>query len=351
MPKVSSLPRFSRNLAVYGRFAVEWRRTRGLRRRLVAAAAAVDLIHFNHEALFLLARWLKPRAAKPFTMHIRTNLWESDFARWQCRTVARTIDHLVFITENEEATFRDHGGIPKSGSVIYNIAEPKDLDVEPHPGVPQENTFRIACLSNYSYSRGTDRLVDVATELRSRGRHDIRFVVAGDVVLDRSLPGALGRLGRIGCTLADYASERGVAEYFHFLGHVPNPEQVLVACHALAKPTRENNPWGRDIIEALAAGRPVLSVGRCDTFVETGATGVLQDPFDAKALASWMIRLADDRGLVAQMGAAGRDRVSRLCDGSRHAACLLAVWRDLSRHAACLLAVWRDLADRAPARI
>src|SRR3546814_16059692 len=113
--------------------------------------------------------------------------------------------------------------------------------------------------------------------------------------LPRSLPGVLGSIARRGGTLADYAAAKGVGDMFLFLGHVTEPERVLAGCHALIKPTRENNPWGRDIVEAMAHGRPVISVGPWAKFVETGATGILPPIFDAPALARERAGLVDTR--------------------------------------------------------
>jgi glycosyltransferase involved in cell wall biosynthesis len=217
--------------------------------------------------------------------------------------------------------------------VIYNIVT-SSLDAKPHPQVPADHRFRIACLSNYSWSRGLDRLAEVAKHLMMKGRHDVLFVMAGDMGLSRSLPGELGSVARAGGTLGDYVARRGVGDMFLFLGHVTEPEGVLAACHALVKPTRENNPWGRDILEALAAGRPVLTCGAYDRFVESGVTGVLQPEFDAGALAAEIARLADDRGLAARMGRAGRERVLALCDGKARAAELLDLWEGARREAA-----------------
>ncbi|MBM3541495.1 MAG: glycosyltransferase family 4 protein, partial [Alphaproteobacteria bacterium] len=91
------------------------------------------------------------------------------------------------------------------------------------------------------------------------------------------------------------------------------------------------NPWGRDILEAMAMGLPVLSVGTDATFVETGVTGVLQSPFDAAALAGDIARLADDRDRVRRMGGAARVRVATLCDGTSRARDLLDLWRGAAR--------------------
>ncbi|MBK8906488.1 MAG: glycosyltransferase family 4 protein [Rhodospirillales bacterium] len=327
MPKVSALPRLSRNLIVHAGFVRDFVRASGFRSELAREVAArFDVVHFNHEALWLLARWLRSRTAKPLTMHIRTNLWDTPFARRQVRTIAHCVDHVVFISENERATHRRLGA-PGRGTVIHNIATLPDTEPEPHPAIPDDGRFKIASLSNTSWLRGTDRLVHVAAALAARGRRDVLFVVAGDVALGRSMPGALGSLARRGGTLKDYAMAEGVGDMVLFLGHAREPERVLAACDALAKPTRENNPWGRDIIEAMAMGKPVFSVGIDATFVETGETGVLQPAFDADDLADRIIALAGDREACRKLGDRGRERVARLCNGPRRAADLVAVWR------------------------
>lgn len=331
MPKVSSLPRCSRNLLVYSQaYWSFWKARPFLVHLLRTVNNRFDLVHFNHEALFLLASWLRRRTHVPFTMHIRTNLWDTSFARWQTRKMSRAVNHFAFITENEQRNFQRLGGWGE-GTVIYNIAEPPAAAIAPHEGVPRDDRFMIASLSNYSWLRGSDRLVDVAEALGRQGRRDFLFVVAGDIKLPRSLPGELGKVGRRGGTLADYASVRGVSDMFLFLGHVSEPESVLAACHVLAKLTREENPWGRDIIEALAAGRPVLSIGRWDGFVQNGRTGVLHPVFQAEAMAQELIHLADDRTRLNGMAGRAREHITRLCNGRERAADLLAIWSKLVR--------------------
>lgn len=331
LPTFRALPRFSRSLVDFGRAILHFARSRSLLRQLAAEIdGRFDLVHFNHEGLFLVAKALRSRISMPMTMHMRTNCWNTAFARWQMRETAGAIDHFVFITENERETFNRLGG-GGEGTVIYNIAGWPDGPVEPHPSVPDDGRFKVGCLSEYSWLRGLDRLVDAAAELARLGRRDVLFVMAGRMRLTRSVPGLLGEIGRRGGTLEDYARARGLDDMFLFLGHVDRPEQVIAACDVVAKPTRENNPWGRDIIEALAAGKPVLTVGSWDTFVTTGETGILQSSFDAAALARDILRLAGDRELCARLGRAGQERVGRLCNGPDRARDLAEVWRRTSR--------------------
>lgn len=332
MPTVSSLEKFSRNLYVYTKYLLrDWQRSSKFREQLFETLERrFDLLHCNHEALFLVALWLQNSTNIPITFHIRTNLHDSVFARQQVNIVDRSSRSKVFITENERAHFERLLGRKTSGAVIYNPASVfrklsqsyKPLDTDPR--------YKVACLSNYSWNRGVDRLVDIAVALSNNRRRDILFVVAGNMKLPRSLPGALGRIARKGGSLADYAVLRGVGEMFAFLGHVNEPERVLASSDALIKPTREANPWGRDIIEALAMARPVITLGSWDGFVRQGDTGILHGTFDAEKLAVEISALADDRSRSCTLGANGQQRIRALCDPRDRAADLAEFWHDVA---------------------
>jgi glycosyltransferase involved in cell wall biosynthesis len=327
MPRVSSLPRFSRNLYAYGRAALAFRRAKPFREALAEAASKADVVHFNHEGLFLLAHWLNKNADTALTMHIRTMLHDSLFARWQSRVIARSTAACVFITENEQRNMAALGGAPRAQDVIHNIVPPVDSTIEAHPEIATEGRPKVACLGNYAWVRGIDRLIDVAAVMAADGRRDILFVVAGDMrVRERSAP-TLREIARRGGSLVDYAEARGVADMFAFLGHVAEPERVLAGCDILVRPSRENNPWGRDVLEAMAAGLPVVTLGSYDRFVEDGVTGVLHPDYQPARMARALLNLANDTARRKQLGEAARTRVSALCDGRARAADLLDVWR------------------------
>ncbi len=327
LPKASALPRTSRNLVQLAAHLRDfWAATPACLARLAEAARAHDLVHCNHEGFALLALWLRKRAGVPVTVHVRTNVQPGWFARQQMRAISAAAAGVVFITPNEERTFRSLGGTAP-GRVILNPVD-RPVDVLPHPGIPDDGRLKLACVANAAVVRGTDRLIEIARALTEAGRRDVLIVVAGDMALKGEWPGACGAVARAGGTLVNAARQAGLSDWFCFLGHVDVPEQVLAACHALLKPTREANPWGRDIIEAMAAGLPVLSVGEDSTFVETGVTGVLQPRFDPSALALDIAGWADARDVPARLGRNAAERALRLCDATERARDLAAFWRD-----------------------
>lgn len=326
LPSMNSLPRWSRNLYGNARCLMDllhWKERTELLREI---KERFDLVHFNHEGLWLVAAWLRKRHDKTQTMHVRTLIPDNAFGHWQCRRMASAIDQFAFITENENRNVERQLNTFVSGSVIYNIVA-RGTHNGRHLAVPDDSRLKVAVLSNFALVRGTDRVVDIAEALAERGRRDVLFVLAGDMTLSGSLPGELGRIARPGGTLADHAMKKGVADMFIFLGHVAVPETVLAACDVLLKPTREDNPWGRDILEGLANGLPVISIGNYNRFVETNATGFLLSEYSSHRVAEILIRLDADRELTRKLGNNAMARIASLCNPEARAADLLALWR------------------------
>lgn len=330
IPTLTVLKDPSRNLAVLAGFRLrDWPRSHRIRQDLLTAADNADLVHCNHISLTPLACWLRRKRPRlPITMHIRTMPVDTFFARRQAQAALRACTRFAFITENERRHFEAQANGHAPGKVIYNPVIPATDQIAPMSEIPADGRLKVACLSNYSYPRGIDRLIDIAVALQEDARSRILFVVAGDMTLSGRLPGALGLIGAAGGDLADYAARLGVSDCFCFLGHVAEPERVLAACDVLIKPTREDNPWGRDILEALGAGLAVASVGRYARFVETGVTGLLQPRFNAGGVAAWLVELEADRSQLRKLGEAGRARIAALCAPAESASALASLWRE-----------------------
>ncbi len=84
------------------------------------------------------------------------------------------------------------------------------------------------------------------------------------------------------------------------------------------------------VLEAMGAGLPVVStrVGGIPEAVVDGETGILLEPGDVVCLAAALRTLAEDPGLRARMGVAGRDRVREKFSTDRFFASFRAIWRD-----------------------
>ncbi len=332
MPHVSSLPLLSRNIYAYTKFALGWKGSAAFRKATARSLRErFDLIHFNHEGLFLLARWLRRELGRQVAMtaHVRTRLPVNVFTRWQYRTLDDAVDGIVFISEMEKERVNEQIGKESSGPVIYNIVSELE-GIQTDTALAVDDRFKIASTSNFAYIRGTDRLIDVAVELKNMGVGD-RFliVVAGHFKLLGRMPGLLGDIAQRGGTLADYADAMEVGHMFKFLGHVPDTAPYLSACQALLRPSRGNDPWGREVLEAMSLGLPVLATGVYDRFVEDGATGFLQPKFNAREIATVLVHLLNDSEQHTALRQAAQSRVRKLCNGPDRAAELHNFWTSI----------------------
>jgi UDP-glucose:(heptosyl)LPS alpha-1,3-glucosyltransferase len=103
------------------------------------------------------------------------------------------------------------------------------------------------------------------------------------------------------------AAALGVGSRLRFLGRVAGPETWYSAADAFVFPTRFE-PFGMVIVEAMAAGLPVItsaSAGAVEEFTD-GREGVyLRDPYSAEELASAVRRLRDDDEFRLALAAEG----------------------------------------------
>ena len=104
-------------------------------------------------------------------------------------------------------------------------------------------------------------------------------------------------------------ARHNLAGRFVWPGFVADPVQIMSEVDIVLHPA-DHESFGRVIVEAMAAGLPVVGVrgGGVGEIVEHGQTGLLAEPNDAAGLAAAVERLAGDAQLRQQFGAAGRRR-------------------------------------------
>jgi glycosyltransferase involved in cell wall biosynthesis len=101
----------------------------------------------------------------------------------------------------------------------------------------------------------------------------------------------------------------GISERVRFLGWRDDVPDLLAACDMLAVPSRIE-PLGNTIIEAWAAGKPVIASASAgpSELIESGKTGLLVPIGDSDGLARAITMLAGDRDLRARLAQAGNAR-------------------------------------------
>jgi len=137
---------------------------------------------------------------------------------------------------------------------------------------------------------------------------DAVFLIVGDVVTDRAHRAEALRY-RDG--LRELRERLGLTRQVVFTGARRDLPAVMAALDLLVHPSREES-FGRVVVEAMAAGKPVVAsaVGGVPEIVEDGVTGYLVPPSDPAALAARICALADP-AVRRRMAQAARARAER----------------------------------------
>jgi glycosyltransferase involved in cell wall biosynthesis len=125
--------------------------------------------------------------------------------------------------------------------------------------------------------------------------------------------------------LVEMAAAHGVAGRVHLPGWRDDTAALLAACDVFVCPSR-HEPLGNVVIEAWAAGRPVVAAGAAgpSELIVSDRDGLLVPPDDPGALAQTVRALLDDPDRRAGLAACGRSRY----DTGFAEAPVLARWRD-----------------------
>ncbi len=326
IPRFTPLIKISRNIYQIIFFLIYlWPKSKKLRNK-IKLMNNFDVLHFNHISLSLLALWCKfHRIGKSRVMHLRTLPPRNIFSKVLLHIAIKSCNSLIYITENEKTHLHSLIGKPNIyEKVIYNpISSQQKINKN---FLKNENRFKIGLLSNFSYNRGVDRILEIYEAIPFKKRKNFVFVLAGDMKLEKNIPNIPNHFFKKNKNFSDFIKSKGYENNFIFLGQLEKPENLINKIHVLIKPTRLNNPWGRDILEALSMGKPVISVGFYKKFVETNKTGLLQKKFNAKEIANLIIKLEKNRSLLKRLSLECKKRVKILCNPKTVSEKLLKVW-------------------------
>ena len=167
-----------------------------------------------------------------------------------------------------------------------------------HPGTPHT----IGYLARLAPEKGLHHLVDAFLELKTRPNTEhIRLKIAG-------------WLGPEHQAYADQQftrlAEAGLEDHYEYLGAIEREEKLafLKSIDIFSVPTEFKEPKGLYVLEALAAGVPVVvhEHGAFPELVGESTGGLLVPHEQPKVLADTILRLLADHELRNEMGIAGQ---------------------------------------------
>ncbi len=289
----------------------------------------VSIVHTN--TIHNLYGVTAARVARvPHVWHFREIVWQSGLLRRMELAMARWWSDRIIVTSNAIAAM--YG--PERRWPVQLVRVPNGVETDrfmPGDGsrVRAELNVRpgqllVATVCRLDAWKGVDDFLEAAAEVASADRDAVFAVVGGPIIGQEAYEDALKIRAR----------ELGLSGRVHFTGWRFGPEQmpdVHRALDVLVLASREPEPFGLVLLEAMATAKPVVATahgGPLD-IVEDGRTGDLVPPRDPSAMARAIIGLLCDPARRARMGALARERVLVHYTARQYVDGVDAVYREL----------------------
>jgi glycosyltransferase involved in cell wall biosynthesis len=220
----------------------------------------------------------------------------------------RRVDHWVALTREMRQEIGTLGVPADRVTIIPNSAAlPVETTYDPGVreryraslGVPYS---QVAVFSGrLSQEKGLDTLLHAWKLLRPR-HPDAHLLLLGEGGLFRNAEAEIRSL----CERLE------LEDVVHFLGHVRNVDEYLLAADLFVLPTRTEG-MSNALVEAMAAGTAIVTtdIPANQDLMEHGVNGLLVRPDDAVGLAAAISRLLADPPLAGRLARSAREKAER----------------------------------------
>jgi glycosyltransferase involved in cell wall biosynthesis len=275
-----------------------WRMRRGTLRQ------QPDVIQVHTRKAHLVSSVAFFGTSVPLVWHMRDDVPPRALARFIFRIGLRRVNHVVVLTDWLADNYRAARLLPRSGRVgiVPSGVDGRALGALPTPWLDGQRGPVIGFVGQIAAWKGVDMVVDAFDLLD--GPADRCLTIAGDVwfpAAERGYDEALEtRIAR--------SRNRDRIKRLHGA----SPAEAFAAIDLLVHASLRPEPFGRVLVEALAARRPVVALPRgAAPEILAGGVGVLADSADATGLARGIEKLLADPAAAARMVEAGLARAAQ----------------------------------------
>ena len=283
--------------------------------RLAAAARQHDVVYANSQKAFALAAPACAVARRPLVWHLHDILSPDHFGRaqraltiaWANRWAARVIAPSRAVAD----AFTTAGGRAGLLHIVPNGLDDQtgDRPVPLRDSLGLQSPFVFGVFSRLAPWKGQDVALRALALLPEAG-----CIIAGDALFGED---------DYKNSLLALADTLGVSDRVRFLGQRSDVPALMRTVDAVVHPSTEPEPFGRTLVEAMLARRPVIAAqaGAVPEILDEGRAGLLFPPGDSAALAAALRRVQAGTGTalldVAEMRARTLYNAGRMQDSIR----------------------------------
>ena len=262
----------------------------------------------NHPSLFWFNQRLRKEVTYPFVAivhHLRSSesfpAWEKMIYRWVEGKYLSGLDACIFNSQATRQAVHSLVHRERPELIAYpaaNHLDPRISESQIRTRAHEPGPVRLVFLGNLIPRKNLTVLIKAVSKLPPGS---ITLAVVGKMDIDPAYTEAIKR----------QVEEDGIAQQVQFLGSVSDQRlvSILEKSHALTIPSAYEG-YGIAYLEGMGFGLPALgtTAGGAQEIIQHNINGFLIQPGDSSALADHLLQLSQNRGRLAEMGIAARNR-------------------------------------------
>jgi glycosyltransferase involved in cell wall biosynthesis len=317
--------------------------------RRIITLEGIDLVHINSLVILPTALLCKVFFSLPIIIHVREMFLKNGIGKLQKRLIYFVGDKIITPSENEARQFQGEGNIDKI-LIRYNPVDIQEFQFSSRERKRlraelqvDKETIVISTIGAIIPGKGQDRIIDIVKEMKKKNHGKMKFLVVGKIDIPQK-KGHLRRLVRFFSgenqvqkfqrELEEKIISSHLQEYITVIEHRRDVWGILSASDIVLRTSRLNDPWGRDIIEAMVMGRAIVATGIYDGFLEDRKNGFLIPPqgTEEETIAGIVEKLSlliHDKELRESMGENNVIKGRMLFDPQKYALSMEEIYSDI----------------------
>jgi len=296
---------------------------------------APDIIHSNNLKTHLMLGQCGYQAA-PIVWHLHDFISDRPMIRRFLRRYSDTAARAVAVSEAVKKDWTSVLGEVPAG-VLHNAVDtarfspaagsPELLDeLAGLPAASQEEIVRVGLVATYATWKGHDVFIEAARlALPQLAACPVRFYIIGGAIYQTA--GSQWTREQ----LTELVTRAGLEKYFGFVPFQTDTPSIYRALDIVVHASKQPEPFGLTIIEAMACGRAVIvsAAGGAAELIQNEVDALAVVPNDPASLARAIVRFASDASLRKHLGDAAVATVQMRFSTTRIGFSLLGIYRHL----------------------
>jgi glycosyltransferase involved in cell wall biosynthesis len=280
----------------------------------------IDIIHFNNSVFSQLYELIKRKTKVKIITHVREMVLSnrSKISTIILDNIINYSDHIITISDNEYKMFNSNNNISILPNPInLKIVNKAYKSIRKKHSIGRE-AFVIGMIGRPARSKGHILFLRSVKALKENGflkKMDFKFLIIG-------VGNSNSDLKKLAKIILNKDFEQKIRKFIHrnrleedviLVPYTKNVFPYINDLDLLIRPSLFCDPWGRDIIEAMAFGKPIIATGHSQFYIENNTNGFLVEPSAIK-IAEKIKYLFEDKQRRIEIGVNNTNKISQMCN-------------------------------------